>query len=48
MDSAHEGHEWIATQLAWEERLTALRVAYADQQGWDRYPAATWDQPVAA
>ena len=48
MEATREAQEWIATQLAWEIRLAELRADYTDRQGWDRYPAATWDRPVAA
>ena len=48
MDAQHAAREWLAMRLAWEARLVELRRAYAERNGWDRYPANTWNERAAA
>jgi hypothetical protein len=47
MEAEHEAKDWLAAELAWQARLTELRVAYAEREGWDRFPADNWDERPA-
>lgn len=47
METEREAKDWLAVELAWQARLAELRVAYAERQGWDRFPADNWDERTA-